>query len=164
MTVPPSRRTFRRWLAVAIAVAAVVVVVLLVLIGVGVLTIPPSHTPTPVTITKVVLEIQQGNTSGGVPWFGPSPVTFTTGFPIQVAPGSTWSVVWEHFPNFDQYNHTISQVTPSAPFVLSSTLPALPDHIGFDSESNNLAIYMQAPSTSGGTYVVTVIVSALTVG
>ena len=153
MTVTASRRRFRRGLAVAIAAAAVIVVVLLVLIGVGVLTLPPSHTPTPVTITRVVLEIQQGNTSSGVPWFGPSPVNFTTGFPIQVAPGAIWSVVWEHFPNFDQYNHTINQVTPSSPFLLSSTLPTLPDHILFFSESNNLAIYMRAPSTPGGTYV-----------
>ena len=163
MTSPRSRRALRRWLGAAIAVAAVVVVVLLVLVAEGVLTIPAAHAPTPVTIQRVQFVIQQGVTSD-VPWFGPSPINFTTGYPLQVAPGAVWSVVWENFFNFDRYNHTINRVTPSAPFGVSSTLPALPDVVPFDSEGNHFAVYLQAPSTPGSTYVVTVTVSALTEG
>ena len=162
MSSPGRRRALRRGLSVAIAVVAAILVVLLVLVAFGVLTLPTSHTPAPVTVLQVELVIQQGNTSSGVPWFGPSPIYFTNGFPLQVAPGGVFSVVWSNFLNFDKYNHTINRATPNLPFTLSSTIPALPHTVAFDSEGNNLAIYLQAPSTPGDSYSVTVIVSALT--
>lgn len=159
---PLRRRALRRWISVAIAAVAVIVVVLLGLIAGGILVLPSGPTPAPLTVSYVVIEIQQGNTSNGVPWFGPSPINITTGFPISVAPGATWSVVWLNFFNFDSVNHTINRVTPSAPFRPVSTLPVLPYTVPYDSGDHNLQINLQAPSTPGGTYVVTVVVTALT--
>lgn len=161
---PLRRRALRRGIAIAIAVVAVIVVVLLGLIAGGILVLPAPPSPTPVTVSYVVLQIQQGNTSDGVPWFGPSPINITTGFPLSVTPGGTFSVVWLNFFNFDSVNHTINRVTPSAPFRPVSTIPTLPFLVAYDSGDHNLQINIQAPSPGGGTYVVTVIVTALTEG
>jgi len=155
------RRKLRQWLSLGVMAAAIVVVVLLALIWGGVLVLR-SNAPAPVTISSVHLVIQEQNTSTG-PWLGPWSINYTgaEGFPLQVAPGSTWSIVWETIINFDNVSHTISKVSPTHPFTVASTLPALPLTIPADSEGGNLAIYLAAPSTPGATYAVTVVVDAL---
>lgn len=164
MAVTARRRRIRRALSVAVAAVAVFVVVLIALIVGGVLIIPSGSGPAPITVRYVTLVIQQGNTSSGVPWFGPSPINFTSGFPIQVAPGANFSIVWLSFFNFDSINHTINRVSPSSPFTLVSTWPTIPYLVPYDSEGHNLAIWMKAPSTPGATYAVTVVVTATTEG
>jgi len=164
MAVSPRRRRFQRILGFAVAGMAVVVVVLLGLVAGGVLSLSSSSGPTPITIESVVLEIQQGTTSSGVPWFGPSPITFTTGFPLNVNPGGNFSFVWLSFFNFDSMNHTIGAAHPSSPFVLASTWPTLPYKVPYDSEGHNLEFWLQVPSKGGGSYIPTVIVTTLTQG
>lgn len=158
---PRRRRALRRGISVGVVAAAIVVVVLLSLIWGGVLVLR-SNSPTPVTISSVHLVIEEENSSTG-PWLGPWSINYTgaEGFPLHVAPGGTWSIVWETIINFDSVNHTISKVSPSSPFTIASTLPALPLHLLADSEGGNLAITVAAPSTPGGTYAVTLIVDAL---
>lgn len=163
-----SRRTLRRWVTVAIVAVAAVVVILLALILGGVLVLPGSG-PASVTITGVHLVVLEGNTSNGIPWFGPtSPSTnYTTGFPLSVGPGKTFSIVWASFINFDSVAHTIRAVTwttsPATNVTKPTTVPGLPDTIPADGDDENLGIYMTAPSTPGATYAVTVVVDALNI-
>lgn len=162
---PLRRRTFRRWLTYAVIAASVVVVILLILIANGTLVLP-SKSPAPVTITYVHLQVLEGNTSAGYPWFGPNStsVTFTNGFPLQVAPGGTFSVVWLHVTNFDSIPHTLKSVlwstTPSVNVTKASTIPALPDTIAPDTGESNLEFIFTAPSTPGATYSVNAVLSA----
>ena len=144
----------------AVVAAAIVVVVLVGLIAGGILVLP-AHTTSPVTISYVDLEIKQGNTSAGVPWLGRGFINYTEaeGFPLQVAPGGTFSIVWENIINLDDVPHTIYKVTPNPPFTIASTVPPLPDTIAVAGEGN-LGIYVGVPSTPGATYAVTLVVDA----
>jgi hypothetical protein len=162
MTSALRRRAMRRWIAVAVAVAAILVVVLVVLISVGVLVLP-TKTSAPVTITSVELKVSQGTTGSGVPWFVPGYVNYTgvEGYPIQVAPGTSWTVAWE-FTAFDSVNHTIYRVSPSAPFVIASTNPAVPCLVPADTDKGTLSIVVTAPSDPGATYSLTLTVDTLT--
>lgn len=158
-----SRRQVRQLLTIVVAIAAAIVVVLLVLIAAGVLVLP-AKSPTPVTITSVTLEIREGNTSGGMPWFGPSTVVYNStdsNYPLSVAPGGTWKIVWV-FDNFDNHFHNISQVLPAAPFTLGTTQPNLPYEVLPGEEDCALAILPVAPSTPGASYHVTIVVAAQT--
>jgi hypothetical protein len=161
---PLGRRGLRRFITIAVVVVAIVVVVLVGLVAGGVLVLP-SNSPAPVTISSVHLVIQEGNTSS-VPWFGPWSINYTAneGFPLEVPSGETWSVVWANFFNFDSVNHTIYSVTPSHPFTIAYTLPALPHIVAAASEGSNLGIYVAAPSTPGATYAVTLVVDTLRPG
>jgi len=152
------RRLVRRLITIGVVVVSVIVVVLLVLVVEGILVVP-SNNPAPVTITSVQLEIRQGNTSSDVPWFGPGTVSYTSanGYPIDVAPGASWKVVWL-FMNFDNHFHNITGVFPRTPFTLGGTEPALPDQIAPNAEGLALAMFITAPSTPGATYSVTVVV------
>lgn len=157
---PPGRRTARRVIVYLVIAVAVIVVVLVAMIGLGVLVLP-SNTPAPVTISSVHLVIEQGTTPGGAPWFGPGSINYTSaeGYPIQVTPGGTWSVVWT-FINFDVHGHNITQVTagPNPPFTKPSTLPALPYAIAALDDDGLLSITVTAPSTPGATFAVTLTV------
>jgi hypothetical protein len=157
---PLSRRKLRRGVGIALIAATILVVVLLILIVEGFLVVP-SSSPTPITITSVELKIDQGTTASGTTWFGPSYVNYTSaeGYPIQVAPGGTWTVVWT-FINFDNHYHNITGVFPDSPFTLYSTSPKLAYELPPDSDQCSLAITISAPSTAGATYAVTVVVDA----
>jgi hypothetical protein len=157
------RQTLRRVIGWAVVAVAIVVIVLVALVAGGVLVIPPAHSPSPVTVTTVHLIIQEGNSSG-TPWFGPWSINYTTGFPLEVPPGSTFSIVWENVANFDSVPHQIYKVTPSPPFTIASTLPSLPHTLPADSNDFNLGIYIAAPSSPGSTYTVTVVVDGITPG
>jgi len=152
------RRSVRRLVTFALIAAAIVVVVLVALIGLGVLVLPATQT-TPVTISSVHLIVDQGQSSSGFPWFGPSSINYTSaeGYPFQVAPGHTWSVVWT-FTNLDSVSHNVTQVSPSSPFTKPATQPALPYAVG-PGEDGALSIILTAPSTPGSTYAVTLIVT-----
>jgi len=158
---PKGRRTLRRVLTYAVIAATVLVVVLLALVEGGVLVLSPSG-PTPVTITSVHLKIEQGSTDG-VPWFGPSSINYTSanGYPIQVAPGGSWNVVWT-FYSLDNRPHNVTGVFPAAPFSLKSTMPVLPYAVA-PGDDGALSMSLSPPSTPGGTYAVTVVVDVGTV-
>jgi hypothetical protein len=161
---PLRRRALRRFITIALIAVAIVVIVLVALVAGGVLVVP-SHSATPVTISSVHLVIQEENSSGG-PWFGAWSINYTgaEGFPIHVAPGGVWWIVWENIFNFDSVNHTIYRVTPSSPFTIASTVPALPDNVLWGSEGGNLQINVATPSTPGATYAVTLVVDTLNPG
>lgn len=155
------RRSVRRVLTFVIAAVAIVVVVLLALIAEGILVLP-SNSPAPVTISSVQLQIDQGVTVNGDPWLGPSIINYTSaeGYPIQVAPGGTWSVAWT-FINFDNVPLTISQVSPhpSPPFSNPTTVPSLPYTVAAGDDDGALSIIVTAPSDPGATYSVILVVT-----
>lgn len=169
-TASPSRRrkAIRRALTIAIAAVAALVVVLLILVAGGVLVLP-GHTTTPVTISYLQVRVIEGTTAGGVPWFGVgSPEkNYTDGYPLQVAPGSTFDVEL-YFYNYDNVSHSLLSVEagsiPHASIPISSTDPSLPLLVLPSPESiegESLIIYMTIPSTPGATYVLTLNVSAI---
>ena len=168
---PPSsrrRKTFRRVLTVAIAAVAALVVVLLILVAGGVLVLP-GHTTAPVTISYLQVRVSEGNTSGGMPWFGVgSPErNYTSGYPMQLAPGSSFDATL-FFYNYDTVNHTLLNVQASTlpkEFVpVTSTTPKLPVTILPSPESiegQDFIVYVTIPSTPGATYVLTLNISAI---
>jgi len=157
------RQTLRRVIGWAVVAVAIFVVILVALVAGGVLVLF-SNSPPPVTISSVHLIIQEGNTTSGVPWFGPWSINYTSaeGFPLQVAPGNTFTIVWANVINFDSMPHTMYKVNPSSPFTIASTLPALPHTVPQDSTDFNLAISVGVPSTGGSTYAVTLVVDCVT--
>jgi len=160
---PRSRRTVRRLIFFAVIAVAIVVVALVALVADGVLVLP-SNSSAPVTITSVHLEIDQGNTSGGHPWFGPSSIYYgaANGYPLSVAAGASWSVVWT-FINFDDVAHTVYKVSPATPFTIGTTQPTLPYSVPAGYDDGALAINVIAPSNPGATFAVTLVVQAETV-
>lgn len=163
------RKRVRRALTIAVAAAAAIVVVLLVLIAGGILVLP-SHAAAPVTISYVQIHVLEGNTSGGVPWFGPgSPEkNYTAGYPIQLAAGSNVDVPM-YFFNYDNVSHSLETVQatsiPKEYVPVTSTSPSLPVKIPPSPESiegQNFLVYVTIPSTPGATYVLVVTVSAFT--
>jgi len=145
-------------LTVSIIVAAIVVVVLVALIAFGVLVLP-SNSPAPVTIQSVHLKVIEGNTSQGDPWLEPNIVNYNSseGYPHSLAPGATWTVVWQ-FINFDDASHNITFVSPSAPFAKPAVYPSLPYGVRAGDEGT-LAMTLTAPSTPGVTYALTLTVA-----
>jgi len=145
-------------LTVSIIAAAVVVVVLVALIAFGVLVLP-SKGPAPVTIQSVHLKVIEGNTSQGDPWLEPKVVNYSSseGYPHTLAPGATWTVVWQ-FINFDDVSHNVTFVSPSAPFAKPAVVPALPYGVRAGDEGT-LTMTLTAPSTPGVTYAVTLTVA-----
>lgn len=155
-------------LTIAIAAAAAVVVVLLILIAGGVLVLP-GHTISPVTISYLQVRVVEGNTPGGIPWFGiGSPEkNYTAGYPLEVAPGSSFDATL-YFFNYDNMTHTLRSVqagTIPKEFVpVTSTVPSLPLSILPSPESiegQNFIVYVTIPSTAGATYVLTLNISAV---
>jgi len=159
------RRQLRRALTVAIAGVAVLVVVLLILIADGVLVLP-SHTSAPVTISYLQVRVIEGNTSGGMPWFGVGSAdkNYTDGYPLQVAPGGTFHAALFFF-NYDNVTHSLHSVqastAPTQVVNVSSTTPSLPLPIPPSPEGQNFIVYVTVPSTPGATYVLTLTISAV---
>lgn len=162
------RRIFRRVLTAAIAAIAAIVVVLLILIAGGVLVLP-GHTTSPVTISYLQVRVIEGNTSGGMPWFGVGSAekNYTDGYPLQVAPGSTFDTTL-YFYNYDNVTHTLLTVQastiPRESVPVTSTTPSLPLPIRpspASIEGQNFIVYMTIPSTPGATYVLTLTISAV---
>ncbi|MGP8075553.1 MAG: hypothetical protein ACLP8Y_02290 [Thermoplasmata archaeon] len=151
---PRGRRRLRRILTYAVIAVAILVVVLLALVEGGVLVLS-SNSPAPVTISSVHLVISEGSTAG-TPWFGPSSINYTAaeGYPIQVSPGGSWTVVWTFF-SLDTKPHNVTGVFPFSPFTLKSTMPGLPYAVA-PGDDGALAMSITAPSSAGGTYAVTV--------
>ena len=120
------RLTRRHFWPLAIAVATVVVVALLILIGFGVLVLP-SSSPDRITITEVQWTIEQGTTSAGFGWFGPSQriASNTSGLPVRIALGDKFTMPLS-LSDLDSVNHTIQTVSVVSPFSLDRTVPALP--------------------------------------
>jgi hypothetical protein len=156
------RRTLRRALTVGVIAAAIVVVVLLILILDGVLVLP-SHSPAPVTIQAVHLLVHQGNTSGGVGWVGLGSIYWNSSnsnYPVQVAPGGSWTVVWV-FQNFDKVFHNITAVLPQGGFTRGITVPPLPDQLPPNTEGLSLQIPIIAPNNPGAVYAMVTVVVVL---
>jgi hypothetical protein len=170
---PLGRRTVHRVIFIAVAVAAIVVVVLLALIAGGILVVP-SSSASPVTITSVRLIIVEGNTAAGVPWFGPDSINETNGYPLQVAPGGSWSVPWS-FLNFDNVSHSVYKVIPtSVPVTSSGTSFTIAGYYYADisvtlpytvpaGEDASLSIRVTTPNEPGSTFAVTLTVDTVSV-
>jgi len=163
-----SRKRLRRVINFAVIAAAIIVVVLVVLIAGGVLVLPGSS-PAPVTITSVEIHVEQGNTSSGSPWFGTGSLntTYTIGYPAQIKAGSTFDVPTS-LVNYDSHNHSLQTVQihsrPSANSQFVSSSPALPVNIPVGFETQDFTVYISAPSTPGVSYVLVVVISAITPG
>lgn len=166
---PPRRRKrLRRALTIAIAGVAVLVVVLLILIADGVLVLP-GHTSSPVTISYLQVRVIEGNTSAGMPWFGVGSTdkSYYDGYPLQVAPGSTFHAAL-YFYNYDNVTHSLLSVQastiPTQAVPVTSTTPSVPLPIPPSPESiegQNFVVYVTIPSTPGATYVLTLTIGAI---
>jgi hypothetical protein len=160
------RRPFQVIIWGLVVVAAVVVATLLVLVGMGVLVLSSNSSPSPVTVTSVHVQIAQGMTPSGTPWFGQTWVNLTTpaqGYPYQVSPGQSWSVGLL-LVNFDNATHTVYRVTASPPFTVAGTHPGVPCAFPGGSDEGTFLVYVTAPSTPGVTYSVNLLVSAYASG
>ena len=122
----PRRRSRRRARLLWTLVAAVagLVVLLVALVGFGYLRLPSAPPPS-VTVSQVDWTVLEGTTSSGVGWFGNSSFNYSLaeGFPLTVAAGSSFSVVWTTM-NWDISPHTVSYVAVSSPFTLDRSTPA----------------------------------------
>lgn len=172
MSSPRGRRR-RRAIFIAVAIAAVVVVVLVALVATGVLVLP-SNTPAPVTITSVHLIIEEGTTASGQPWFVPTTINMTNGYPFQLSPGANWSVPWSSI-NLDVNTHSVYKVIPtSVPktspgtnftiggFATATGWVALPYQVPGGSDFA-LSIYVAAPNDPGSSFAVTLTVDTLSI-
>jgi len=139
----------RRVLNVAVVIAAVVVALIVLLIVLGYLVLPTSPSGE-VTLYGVHWEVQQGTTSGGQGWFGPSQFnySFSEGYPVEVTPGGTVSIPWA-FSNYDAVNHTVLTILVGAPYTLVGTSPSLPAVVPSGTDDAFLSVTVQAPSSPG---------------
>jgi hypothetical protein len=159
-----SRKPVRRAIYIAVVLMAVVVVTLTILVASGVLVLRSSGSGS-VTVRSVYLNVDQGRTSGGSLWFVPGDVNYTSanGYPVQVSPGGSWTIVWTFF-SMDTVSHTIYRVvvtsSPNASFTFHSSTPSIPLTVPGGDEDAKLAITITAPSTPGISYAVTVNVIA----
>ncbi len=150
------------WTAL-LAIAIGILVLLLVLIGVGYLRLP--HLPgagTPsVTISEVKWTVEQGQTSSGQGWFGPSQFNQTQdeGYPLTVSAGSSIKLIWPAF-NRDSVSHTVYSVAVSAPFQVLSSSPSLPCQVAAGDDSAFFDFEVEVPSSASGSYTLSVTVDA----
>lgn len=138
------RRSKLLWGAVAVMAAVVVGLVLYQVL------ITPSAPPK-VTITSVRWNVTQGTVAGGPQgWFGPNQFNYTgaDGYPLNVSPGGTFGTSWA-FINYDQYNHTIRNVTANPPFRVVATQPVLPAMAPAGFDDGELLLTIQVPNTPG---------------
>lgn len=151
------RARMRRRTLGLIAVAAIAAVLLLAL-GVFLLRLPSAVE----TVTVVQWTIQQGTTSQGKGWFGPSEFNFTEakGFPMTVAPGGQVTVDWS-FQNNDSVSHTIYAVCAGAPFGVPGTSPPLPTLVLAGADNAALEVTVPAPSDAGASLVLDLTVYAV---
>ncbi len=151
----------REWWAIVDGIAVAVVVSLLVLIGIGYLVLP-SPAAAKVTVTGITVQINQGSTSHGTGWFGPSTrnLTVQDGLPTQVGPGQVLALSLI-LPNMDDVNHTIVSAVVAAPFSLDKTAPTLPAMVVTGNDDWLLVVTVVAPSGSGGgTYSISLTLNA----
>lgn len=154
----------RRLWAVLFTVAIAVLVLLLVLIGVGYLRLP-SSSPAMVTVSEIEWTIEQGSTSDGQGWFGPSHVNDTAnqGAPYYYTAGTTFQLSWSAF-NRDTANHTVYSVSTLAPFSFVGAHPTLPATVPGGDDSFGFAFDFSTPSSTSGTYVMYITLNALGAG
>ncbi len=151
---------------IVVAIVTVALVVLLVLIAVGDLVLPGKGAPAPVTVDMVKFTILQENNASGLPWFGPSNFTYTglaNGYPFVVAPGATFTLP-VGLENYDSISHTIYSMNPDPPFTLVSCYPSLPfvvPPVLHEDDGGNFDLTIQAPSSSGQTLTMYVVINAL---
>ena len=154
------RRTL--W-SIAVGVTAAVLVVLLVLIWYGVLVLPGAPAPAPVSVTSAQFTLLQGTNASGNGWFGPSAFSYSgvvNGYPVNVAPGGTFSisVTWT---NYDSSAHTIYSISVAAPFTFVRSSPSLPATLYGLEDDAFMQIYVSAPNSAGLSLSVYVTVNAL---
>ena len=141
--------TRSRIVGTAAAVAAGAVAVLIVFIAVGVLVLP-SPSPSPVTVESAHWTIDEGQTSQGVGWFGPSEINYTgaNGFPYSVGPGKSFVVTWQ-FMNYDNQSHTIVNVSVGNGFAVRAVNPSLPVTVPPAFDSGYLMVTVVVPDAPG---------------
>ncbi len=132
------------WTVVGVAVA--VAVVLVVLVETGFLFAPTKGT---ITVAGVEWHIEQGTTTDGTGWFGPSYVNTTPadGYPQSVGSGGTFQAVLT-ISNLDAANHTVYSVTVASPCSVVSATPELPTVVPGRADDWRLVVTIQLPSTS----------------
>jgi len=156
------KRLRRHFWTILIAIGAAVLIVLLALIAFGVLTLPGKAPPT-VTIARTQVQIVQGTTASGQPWFGPSVFNITggaNGYPISLSPGQNFSI-WVILQNFDTQSHTLYSAQSLTPFTLAKTIPTLPATVTAGQDDAGLQLFLIAPSTPGSNLVLYVTINAV---
>jgi len=143
----PRPRRARLW-TIAVLAATIVVAALLVLIALGILVLSAPATPT-VTVTGVEWHIDQGTTSRGIGWFGPSEINTTPydGFPVSIASGHTFNVVLK-LSDLDSVNHSIYSLIVGAPFTFSSSSPRLPALVSSGEDDWSMVVTVTVPTVS----------------
>ena len=152
------------WTVLFVAVTAVLVV-LLVLIGFGYLALP-KPAPGSVTISGVLFTINQGTTSGGSGWFGPSSFSYgnNAGYPRSEPVGTSFELPWAP-QNFDTTSHNVYTVVVSNPgYCVAATHPALPDSIPPGDDGGQFEFAINIPSSASGSVALQVTINALTPG
>ncbi len=103
-----------------------------------------------VTVTGGTVIIEEGTTSPGAGWIGPTPQNFSgedSGYPKSFAAGTTFTVS-VRLLNVDDHDHSLDLVSVRAPFALVSTDPSVPTTVptGYDA---SLILTLRAPSSAG---------------
>jgi hypothetical protein len=128
-----------------ILIAVVIVVVAIVLVAALVLY---SHSSSAsVTVTGAVATLEEGKTSGGVPWFGQGQLNYTTGFPLTLGAGGTFTLSVP-LANDDSVPHSVVAITANTPFKVTDVSPSLPAE--FDAfEDGTIVVTVQTPGSAG---------------
>jgi hypothetical protein len=151
----------RRLVSLGVVAATAVVVVLVALIGLGYLVLPQSASA-PITISETQWTILEGTNASGGYWFGPNTLSYPglNGYPLSVAPGSTFGVpivLWNH----DNANHTVYSVLVGLPFTYVRSDPPVPIVVPAGEDSASFEFWVTAPSEPGASLMVTITINAL---
>lgn len=122
--------------------------VVLLLVVLLTLDIAPQRTAT-VDRAEVII-VGQGNGTGGMGWFGASPINYTgplNGFPFTAGVGQRFNFSIQ-MNNDDLHPHNLSAAAVGAPFRLSGYTPPLPYYVG-DHEDFLLDLQVLMPSQPG---------------
>lgn len=137
------RHGLRHLLLVGLAVVVVIVVIAAALFLFN------RSSGATVTVTGAVAYLEQGHTSNGQNWFGNSTIDYSSGFPLSVPVGGSFSITL-NLANVDTEAHSLFSLQPNAPFTVSSSSPALPVQYPAFSDGAT-TVTLQVPS-SAGTY------------
>lgn len=154
-----TRRMWTRPRIVGLIVIAVIAAILVaVSFGLGWISLPSGQE----TISSVHWTVEQGSTSQGSGWFGPSEFNFSAanGYPRSVPSGGQFTVTWS-FENFDSTNHTVYAIFAGAPFSIVTIHPTLPLAIPGGTDSAVIELTIGSPTGAGSSWVLDLTVDAL---
>ncbi|MCI4363953.1 MAG: hypothetical protein L3K13_06615 [Thermoplasmata archaeon] len=100
-----------------------------------------------VTVSSAVAYLEQGKDAQGFYWFGVGQVNFTSGFPLSVGVGGSFTLSL-NLGNDDSISHRVVEFTTNTPFKVLSSSPVTPVVYG-GFEDGTIVVTVQAPSSSG---------------